>query len=275
MKRLYLLIILILLITGNCFAGWPVGKGRSVIGVGYNYYYGSKSYDSKWHLNNPLNADDYFKANYFSLFLAHGISRRLDLVANASYMFLDSKQFGVSKQRNNFGDAMVGLAYSIENHEFTKYLTFQLSGIFPLYNNRSNQLNMGYGSRGIDFVLNYSVNPKFLKNDGYLMYQLDYRRYFGTDGPQQLIGDATICFIIKRFHQLLFNVQGMASFSTNTAGNINPKEVKDFDAFKFTATYGKKVRRTVVLYGSAYYTFAGRNTLQGMGLGANAIFKIP
>jgi len=275
MNRLCLSIILLLIYTNNTYAGWPVGKGRSVIGVGYNYYYGTKSFDTKWHLNNPKDPDDYFKSHYLSLFLAHGISRRFDVVASASYMFQNSKQAGISKQRNDFGDAMAGFAYSIENNEFTKYLTFQLCGIFPLYNNHGNQLAMGYGSRGIDFVMNYSINPKFLKNDGYLMYQLDYRKFFEGDGPQQLIGDATIAFIIKRFHQLLLNVQGVASFSTYTTSSINPKDVKDFNSFKFTATYGKKIRRTVVLYGSAYYTFAGRNTLQGIGLGANAIFKLP
>lgn len=107
------------------------------------------------------------------------------------------------------------------------------------------------------------------------MYQIGYRKYFDGDGPQQLIGDATIAFIIKRFHQLLFNIEGVGSFSTNTSASINPKEVYNYDTFKFTATYGRKVRRTIVLYGSAFYTFIGRNSLQGMGLGANMIIKLP
>lgn len=275
MRRLYLSILFIFFVAGNCFAGWPVGKGRSVIGVGYNLYYGTKSFDDSWHLKDPKDPSDFFRSNYFSVYLAHGISRRLDLVANASYQYQQARQAGVIKERNDFGDAMAGLAYSVENNDFTKYVTFQLSGIFPLYTNPDNKLQMGYGSRGIDFSINYSINPKYLKNDGYLMYQLGYRKYFDGDGPQQLIGDATIAFIIKRFHQLLFNIEGVSSFSTNTSTSINPKEVYNYDTFKFTATYGRKVRRTIVLYGSAFYTFIGRNSLQGMGLGANMIIKLP
>ena len=274
MKRMYLSILFLLLISSHCFAGWPVGKGRSVIGLGYNLYYGTHSFDNNWHLKSPSDASDFFRSNYFSLYLAHGISRRLDLVANASYLYQQARQSGINRQRNDFGDAMAGLAYSIENNEFTRYLTFQLSGIFPLYTNPNNVLPIGYGSRGVDFTVNYSVNPKYLKNDGYLMYQLAYRKYFDGAGPQQLIGDFTVAFIIKRFHQLLFNIQGVSSFSTNTTSSINPKEVYNYETAKFTATYGRKVRRTIVLYGSAYYTFLGRNSLQGMGLGANMIIKL-
>ncbi len=275
MKKIIFITFIFLVTINYSFAGWPVGKYRSIFGLGYNHYYSNKIYDANWLLKDSNNPNDYFRSEYISFYVAHGVTRRLDFIGNASYVFQTAQQGGNITKRSDLGDAMLGLAYSIENKDYTKYITFQLSGIFPMYSNPTGKLPMGYAAHGIDFTINYNINPKFLKNDGYLMYQLSYRNYFTTDGPQQLIADASIAFIIRRSQQLILNMQGVGSFSTNTTTNINPKEVKDYETFKLNASYGIKLRRTIILYGSAFYTFAGRNISQGLGLGANVIIKIP
>ena len=275
MKRFYFIAFLLLIGIQNCFAGWPVGKGRSILGIGYNYYYSNKTYNTKWRLNDTASTGDFFRSNYISFYAAHGISRRLDIVANASYISQLSNVAGTITKRSGAGDAMLGLAYSIENTDFTKYITFQLSGIFPLYTNPVGKLPMGYAAHGIDLTVNYNVSPAFLNNNGYLMYQLSYRKYFTEVGPQQLIGDASIVFIFRRSQQLILNLEGLGSFSTDTSSSINPKDVKDYAIAKLNASYGVKLRRTLILYGSAFYTLVGRNISQGMGLGMNLIIKIP
>jgi hypothetical protein len=275
MSRSITTLIFLLFIISNCFGGWPIGKNRTVFGVGYNHYSGKRIYNSNWHLSEPGNSGDFFRSNYFSFSAEHGISRRLDLVGSISYLQQTANQNAVITKRNDMGDAMLGFAYSLENHDFTKYLTFQLSGIFPLYTNPDGNLPLGYAATGIDFSLNYNLTPSFLENKGYMMYQIAYRKYFTSDGPEQLTGDASVTFIIRKFQQLVFNLQGVGSFSTNTSININPNEIKNYKTGKLTVTYGRKLTRSIMLYGSAFYTFIGKNTVQGMGLGANMIIKIP
>lgn len=207
--------------------------------------------------------------------MAHGLSRRMDLICNTSFLYEIVKQNGITSRRSDFGDATIGLAYNIENKDYSKYLTFQVSGIFPLYTNPTGTLAMGYGSKGIDLTISKNDIPKFLHNNGSIMYQLSYRNFFAEEETQQLIGGVTFDFVIKRINQVMINFTGLASVSDNHLSSINPNEVRDFESFNCSASYGRRVRRTIVLYCSASYTIIGKNTSQGLALGANMIIKIP
>ena len=66
MKKVCLITILSLIAIQNCFAGWPVGKSRTIMGIGYNYYYSNKTYNTKWRLNDTAATGDYFRSNYIS-----------------------------------------------------------------------------------------------------------------------------------------------------------------------------------------------------------------
>jgi hypothetical protein len=258
-----------------CYAGWPVGKGRTVIGLGYNFYYSSKIYDEKWHLTDPASKNDYFKSNFYSLYVAHGITRHLDFIGTASYLSQTSRQNNNVSKRSDFGDAMMGLSYSLENKDYSKYISGQASFIFPMYSNPTGELMMGLGMKGIDLTVTYNEVPAFINKNGFTLYSLTYRKYFGDDGPQQLIASASATFIIKRFQQFTVGLQGVGSYSSNTSSNLNPNAVKDFNSLKLNVNYGRKLVRTVILYGSAFYTLMGRNTSQGLGVGANMIIKLP
>ncbi len=275
MKKLFLYISLLLLFATDGFAGMPVGKGRTIFGLGYTYLYSKKTYDSKWQLNDPLYPATFFKSNNYTFFLDHGMSRRVDFICNFSYLNDIVSQNGIISKRSDFGDAMAGFAYNLENKDYTKYLTFQASLILPMYTNPVGELAMGYAAPGVDLTVSSNIIPKFLNNSGSMMFQLSYRDYFTEEGPQQLIGGGSIDFVIKHINQIAFNFQGIASFSRDTTSNINLKGVKDFVTGNFTASYTRRITRTMMVSASAFYTLFGRNTSKGMGFGASVIFRVP
>ena len=272
---MYFFLLILLMTINTSFAGWPLGKGRTGASFGYNYYYSNKSFDNNWHLQNFPFKGDYFKSNFYSLYVAHGITRRIDMIGSISYMKQTAVSNGTVQTRNGLGDALIGFSYNRESNDYSKYITFQVSGIFPLYDNADGKLSLGYATKGIDITTSFNYTPKFLNNSGYILYQLSYRKFFADQGPQQIIAEATTTLIIKKFSQMVFNIQGVGSYSTNAASSINPNEIKDYNYGKLSVSYGRKLRRTILIYASTFYTFLGRNTSQGLGFGANLMFKLP
>ncbi len=273
MKK-YTLTLLILLITGKqLFAGFPVGKGRSVLSLAYNFYYSNSNFDTKWSKYNDK-PGDYFASNYISLYMAHGISRKLDIFAALPYVYEISKNDSVYLSRNDFVDCMIGFSYTLMNKTYNKYTSFKLAGMWPLYHG-TKPLAIGYSATGIDFTINHIYSSKLMHNKGYYMFEGSYRRYFTEEGPDQFLFDITRSYTIRRFNYLLFSVNGTISSSTNKSTITNPVISKDFAYLETKVTYGRRVRRNLTLYLEGFYTPIGRNTGLGYGAVFLSVMKFP
>jgi len=276
MKKYFLFIAIILALYSplKLYAGFPVGKGRSVLCFAYNAYYSHRNFDDNGHLQDGK-PGDYFISHYFSLYAAHGLTRRWDIFAAVPFVYEISKSDGVTNSRNGFADAMAGLEYTFVNKDFNKYTTLKGSIIWPLYDNGTNTLDIGYGVPGMDFTINYVYTPRSIRNKGYYMLEGSYRHYFADDGPDQFLFDAERSFTIKRFNFLNFGISGTYSSSTNKSSNPNPTLNKDFAYAEVKLTYGRRVWRNITLYLEGFYTPIGRNSGEGIGGVFLAVFKFP
>ena len=273
MKKNILILVFFLSTYNYLYAGFPVGKGRSVISLAYNFYYSTSNFDTKWHRYSDK-PGDYFMSHYLSAYIAHGISRKLDIFASIPFVLESSRNDSVFRSRNDFVDCMLGFSYTFINKTYNKYLSFKLAGIWPLYHGTT-PLAIGYGATGVDFTTNYVYSPKSLRNKGYYMFEGSYRHYFDTEGPDQFLFDIERSYTINRFHYLLFGVSGTYSSSINKSTIINPLLSKDFIYMDIKATYGQRVRRNLTLYLEGFYTPVGRNTGVGLGAVFLTVFKFP
>ena len=273
MKK-YILILIVILLTGNSLhAGFPVGKGRTVLCLAYNFYYSTSNFDTKWGKYNDKQGD-YFASNYLSLYMAHGISRRLDIFAALPYVYELSKSDSILRTRHDFVDCMLGFSYTIMNKTYNKYTSFKLAGMWPLYHGTT-PLAIGYGATGLDFTFNHIYSPKSMRNKGYYMFEGSYRHYFSDEGPDQFLFDLARSYTIRRFNYILLGINGRISSSTNKSTITNPVISKDFAYFETKVTLGRRVRRNLTVYLEGFYTPVGRNTGLGYGAVLLTVMKFP
>lgn len=274
MKKLSLTIWLIATAT-HCFAGWPVGKGRTITSVTYDWFRSSKYFNGQGALTNIGGTNDYFTSSFISLSFTHGIKRRVDITASVPFLTQKSVLFGSIYQRSGLGDAQFGITFHKENFDYTKSLSVQVSGIAPLYSNTNQKILLGYESFGGMVDVNYSVLPKFLKS-GYLIFDAAYKQYFAEDGPSQFLYSIVISSSIDKFNQIVGSVSGVSSFSVNKQFSaLNPNVVKDYTSITATATYGRRLTRTFSIYLTGNLVVWGVNTGQGAGLGISGTLRIP
>ena len=271
--KIYLLIILFVFLAKQTYAGFPVGKGRWVYSFAYNYAYSGSSFDSNWH-NHPYKSGTYFSSQTYSLYITHGISRKVDVFALIPYVTEVAKYDSITLTRSDFADALLGLTYSRINKTFNKTYSFKLAGIFPLYSG-TNPLPMGYGSNGIDFTFNYTNSPKRLRNKGYYLLSTSLRHYFADDGPNQLLLTIERYYAINKFNYFIWALNGAFSTSINTNTQLAHISNKDFDFIQGKLSYGRRVRRNLTLFLEGYYTPFGRNTGLSYGGVLMAILRVP
>ena len=273
---LYILFCLSYFMPTYLFAGFPAGKGRTVLNFVGNTYYSQGIYDQGWHYNKS-NPGDYFLSQYFSLYIAHGISRKFDLFASIPYVYEVAKTDSIVKTRSDFADAMLGGSYTISNKNFNKYTSFKAALILPLYSNFGKSIDMGYATKGVDLTINYVYRPLKPKHKGYYVFEGSYRKYFDLqdEGPKQLLFDVERCYLIRSFAYLTFGLNGAYSYSINKSSYTIATQNKDFTYLEAKISYGLRVRRNVTMYLSGFDTFAGRNAGAGYGGALSVVVKLP
>lgn len=276
MRKFYLLTLLTALLLGSTakvFAGWPIGKYRHIFTPSVTYY-SSKNYWDKNGKKVITPSGTAFNAVTIGLYGGVGISRRADLLASISYSIQNSKFGGLTQTTpTGFGDATLGLSYNIAAWKYKRFLSVQGTVIAPLYTVQSTGNTMGYGVMGAEGKLMYSGE---LTGNAYFNIEGGYRHYFDEKGPNQILGSITIGTALDRRkkNQLTFDVGGLKSYSSNeNLISVNPNLVYNGYYVKGAATYGHKFTNRVSVFGSAFYTFAGRNAPQGYGGAVFAVFK--
>ncbi|MDT3403175.1 hypothetical protein [Mucilaginibacter terrae] len=276
MKKLYLLTLLTALLIGNTtqvFAGWPIGKYRHIFTPSLTFY-SSKNYWDKNGKKVITPAGTSFNAVTLGLYGGVGLSRRLDLLASVAYSVQSSKFGGLTQATpSGLGDASLGLSYNLAAFKYKRFLSVQGTVIAPLYTVARTGNTMGYGVLGAEGKLMYSGE---LSSKAYFNVEGAYRHYFDEKGPNQVLGSITIGTALddRKKNQLTFDVGGLRSYSSNeNLISVNPNLVYDGYYVKGGVSYGHKFTNKFSVFGSGFYTFAGRNAPQGYGGAVFAVFK--
>lgn len=268
-KIIGLLIVLVISFTSK--ADWPIGKGRTTLVASYNYFFSSKFFNSNGKLISFTKGDS-FKSHFFGLSLLHGLGRRLDLSANLPYIKQDFISGGIPLSNSGVGDISVGLSYHFPSDNFQKHFTIKANFIVPAYTNNKTP-NIGYGSKGIQAGLNYSFSPV---KGSFCVLEGTYAHYLETnDGPNQYRGAITFGKSLNKYSLVTFNFAHIDSKSSFIGFNPNPQATKNFYSGTLTATYGRKLSRTIIPYIQTFYTLYGSNVGLGMGASLFFIIKIP
>ena len=279
MKRISVLVFSLLLCTSlipyKAFAGFPIGKYRSLVVPSFSYYHQTDRFDASGKIIKGASGTG-FSSYASSLYLGYGISRRLDFVANIPYYYQVNKQTPTSMLTNQgLGDVTVGLAYNLINFNYVRYLSVQVSGIVPLYNTVNNYSALGIGSPGSEVKLMYMGNlPKSIAGKGYFNLELMYRKYFDYQGPDQVSIDGTVGYPVSKHNQINLEVLYFRSISANKTFTGNIYAARDFSYFKPALNFGHQFTRRCSLFIGGFYVPFGTNTGVGYGGSALLVFKL-
>jgi hypothetical protein len=270
-----LLLLITLAIPCKTFAGWPIGKYRDLVIPSFSYYNQTDHFDNNDNVvkGAPGTGFTSFSAN---LLVGYGISRKLDFIASLPYIYSMNKLApGNTLTNQGAGDLVAGLSYNLVNFNFKRFLSVQVSGIVPLYTNVSGNSALGFGDYGSEVKLMFCGNmPAIILDKGYFNTELSYRKYYGTQGPDQLSFLGTIGYPVTKHNQVSIDLLFFKSFSSDKLYNPNFFAQRDFAFFKPALNFGHTFTRRFSLFIGGYYVPFGLNTGVGYGGSVLAVFKL-
>ncbi|WP_374949716.1 hypothetical protein [Mucilaginibacter sp.] len=279
MRKIYIALLTFIIIGSawqQAFAGFPIGKYRSIVVPSFSYYSSKDTYNRDGKRIAGANGSG-FNSYAFGLYLGYGLTRRMDLLVNLSAPFQTSKFATangiISQASSGLGDLQVGLSYALVNFNYNSYLSVQVSGIAPLYNNSNKAVALGYGTYGSEVKLMYSggLSGKF---KGYYNLEAGYRRFFDYQGPNVFIYSATLGTPIPGRNQITAEIGGQSSSSRDKSFSQNLSINRDFSFTKAGLGFGHSFTRRFSLFANGFYTFRGYNSGVGSGVSMQAVLKI-
>ncbi|CAN5203227.1 hypothetical protein BH09BAC6_BH09BAC6_36100 [soil metagenome] len=272
---LFYLVVFALMAPLTSFAGWPIGKYRNVVVPSFSLYKQTDRFDINGKIIKGVPGTG-FTSYSGSVYFGYGISRRLDVIGNIPYYYQQNKLgAGHTITNQGAGDAILGLSYNLVNFNYLQFLSVQVSGIAPLYNKSNASADLGYGSFGTEVKLMYTGNlAKSIARKGYFNIEVAYRKYFDTQGPDQVSVDGTLGFPINKHNQFSIEVLVFKSISSNKTFNNNINSARDYDFFKPALNYGHQFSRRFSFFLGGFYVPFGRNTGVGYGGSALAVLKL-
>lgn len=270
----YYFLLLMMALPLCTFAGWPIGKYRTLVVPSFNYYTAKNTFDTDGKKVNGL-AGSGFDSYALNLYIARGLTRRLDLIVTLPVVYQTARNAGISNSSTGATDLTAGLAYNLINSRYERFLSVQVSGIAPLYNNKNLASALGYGSYGTEGKLSYSGNfaKQFIRG-AYFNTEVYYRRYFSQDGPNQYGVYLFFGYQLSKSNQITVDGVAMKSVSFNKQFNQNIASIKDFSLIKPSLSFGHRFNRRLSTFVGGFYTVAGRNTAIGYGTNVSAIIHL-
>ncbi len=272
--RLFIIFLaLIVLATPvKTFAGFPIGKYRDIVVPSFNYYRQTDRFDGNDKvIKGPPGTS--FTSYSSTLFIGYGITRRLDLIMNVPFLYQVNNlgQNGKIVDQGP-GDFVGGLSYNLVNWGYTKFLSVQASAIVPLYSKINGENTaLGLGDYGTEVKLMFCGSlPKLIADKGYFNTELTYRRYFDTQGPDQVSFMATVGYPVTKHNQVSVDLTFYRSYSSNKAFDPNIFTARDYAFFKPQLNVGHQFSRRASLFIGGYYVPFGLNT--GVGYGGSVLF---
>jgi hypothetical protein len=273
---IYIVVLLIALVTPfKTFAGWPIGKYRDLVIPSFSYYSQTDHFDAKGNQIKGAPGTG-FTSFSTSLYVGYGISRRLDFIATLPFLYTQNALApGNTITNQGAGDMVAGLSYNLINFNYVRFLSVQVSGIVPLYSNTSGFSALGFGDFGSEVKLMFSGNlPASIFDKGYFNAEVAYRRYYSSQGPDQVSFLGTIGYPITKHNQVSLDLLFFRSYSSDKIYNPNFFAERDFAFFKPSLNFGHTFTRRFSLFAGGYYVPIGLNTGVGYGGSVLAVFKI-
>jgi hypothetical protein len=271
----YLLLLIVLLVPYKTYAGWPIGKYRNIVVPSFSYYHQTDKFDGQDNVvkGAPGTGFSSFSSN---LYIGYGITRRLDLIANVPFLYQsNSLGAGNTLTSQGTGDVLVGLSYNLINFNYVRFLSVQVSGIAPTYTNTNASSSLGLGSYGTEVKLMYCGNlPAVVLDKGYFNAELGYRKYYSSQGPDQVSFSGTIGYPITKHNQVSLELMLFRSFSSDKAFNPNFFAERDFAFFKPALNFGHTFTRRFSVFAGGFYVPFGVNTGVGYGGSLLAVLKL-
>lgn len=280
MKKFYFICLSLIILSPawqQAYAGWPIGKYRSIVIPSFNYYTSKDRWDSNGTKVTGANGSG-FTSYAIGLYYGYGLTRRMDLLVNVLVPYQSSKSVtsaGVVTPQNSsgLGDMQVGISYALANFGYKSYLSIQASGIVPLYKNTNRAIALGYGAYGSEVKLMYAGGISSLFK-GYYNLEAGYRRFFDAEGPNVLVYSASLGVPVPGRNQASVEVGGQWASSNNKTFNQNLSVNRDFAFAKAGLNFGHAFTRRFSLFANGFYTLTGRNSGIGSGGSLQAIIKI-
>ncbi len=257
------------------FAGFPIGKYRDIVVPTFSYYSQTDRFDQNGNIIKGTPGVG-FTSYSASLFVGYGISRRLDFIASVPYLYqVNNMGAGKSVVNQGAGDLVAGLSYNLVNFSYLRFLSVQVSGVVPLYTNPLGTSALGLGDYGTEVKLMYCGNlPGFIDKLGYFNTELAYRRYFNTQGPDQISFLATVGLPLSKHNQISMDLLFFRSYSSNKSYNSNFYAERDYAFFKPQLNIGHIFSRRFSAFLGGFYVPFGINTGVGYGGSLATVFKL-
>ncbi len=169
----YIILLTFILCNLTYSGAWTRKVGKILIVPYYYFYQAENYYDVNWKIKKIGN-DGYFDSNGFGLYLEYGITDRLNLVGNNSFIL--NRWIDNFNYRNNsgFGDIEIGLKFKV--FESRVVLSFQVTGIIPLYSvNREPMLGFGRYAGEVRFLFSGGINLFGLSS--YFNFEAGFRKF--------------------------------------------------------------------------------------------------
>ncbi|MFP5039759.1 hypothetical protein [Parasediminibacterium sp. JCM 36343] len=276
MKKITFLLVCLVFGIQLSWAGFPIGKGRSVIIPGYNYYHANGYWDGKRAYSDYPTGN--FSSHYFSIYGGYGLSRRWNFLYSLPFVVqVDNNTQGNKKRLTTagFGDAMVGLSYFFNDFDANNHVSLTGLLYFPLYSNplKPNPI-IGFQSLAGELKLGFSGSATGSLRNPYYDIEFGVRQYFNTEGPFQVFANITGGVPLSDDWKVSGTISGINSLSsaissTQVFYNYN----KDFDYVRIAANAGKVINDNVSIWGGIYTDITGRSVGRGSGLSLSAVIK--
>ncbi|MDO3644493.1 hypothetical protein [Mucilaginibacter sp. L3T2-6] len=280
MKRSFIIslfayLFFVLILPFKTFAGFPIGKYRNVIVPTFSYYRQTDRFDDKDHVIKGAPGTS-FTSYSSNLFIGYGISRRLDVIATIPYLYQQNIVApGYKLVDAGLGDAVVGFSYNLVNTNFVRFFSIGVSAIVPLYNIHNGPSPLGLSAYGSEVKLMYCGNlPKDVSKKGYFNLELGYRKYYDTQGPDQVSLLGSVGYPVSRHDQFSLDILLWRSFSSNKEFNENIFAAHDYSFFKPQLNYGHTFTRRFSAFVGGFYVPFGVNTGVGYGGSLLAVIKL-
>jgi hypothetical protein len=257
------------------FAGFPIGKYRNIVVPTFAYYHQKDRFDDKDNVikGAPGTGFTSYSAN---LFIGYGISRRLDFIATIPYLYQQNAVApGNTLIDAGLGDMTAGLSYNLVNFNYVRFLSIGVSGIVPLYKNNNGVSPFGLGSYGTEVKLMFCGNlPKDIAAKGYFNAEFAYRKYYSTQGPDQISLTTSVGYPVTKHNQVSLDILLFRSFSSNKAFSNNIFAAHDYSFFKPQLNFGHTFTRRFSMFVGGFYIPFGVNTGVGYGGSLLAVIKL-
>ena len=270
-----LLLIFAFIFPYKAFAGWPIGKYRDLVIPSFSYYQQTDKFDNNDNVikGAPGTGFTSYSANFL---IGYGISRKLDFIANVPYLYqVNMLGKGNTINSQGAGDLVAGLSYNLVNFNFVRFLSLSVSGIVPLYTTIKGSSPLGIGSYGSEVKLMYCGNlPEFIADKGYFNTELSYRKYYSSQGPDQVSFLASMGYPVTKHNTISLDLLFFRSFSSDKTFNPDFFSARNFAFFKPALNFGHQFTRRFSMFVGGFYVPFGLNTGVGYGGSLLTVFKL-